>query len=94
MGRWTDARCPFIVEGQPLFSDGEKLLLVRIIDDPASAHAAPGAALSRDASRIAELERELEAARAELEEIEPAAGLWFRRRFTPFVRRCAEWRAL
>jgi two-component system CheB/CheR fusion protein len=59
---------PFTIDVQPLSSDGEKLLLICFIDGPASAQAAPKAPSSRDASRIAELERELEAARAELEE--------------------------
>ncbi|MEO8882794.1 MAG: chemotaxis protein CheB, partial [Devosia sp.] len=59
---------PFNIVVQPLSSDGEKLLLVCFVDAPALAQAPPKAPSSRDASRIAELERELEAARAELEE--------------------------
>ena len=59
---------PFNIEVQPLASDGEKLLLISFIDAPAGPQAAPAASSPRDASRIAELERELEAARAELEE--------------------------
>ena len=59
---------PFIIDVKPLSSDGEKLLLICFVDAPASSQPAPRAASSRDASRIAELERELEAARAELEE--------------------------
>jgi two-component system CheB/CheR fusion protein len=59
---------PFTIDVQPLSSDGEMLFLICFVDTPASARASPGAASSRDASRIAELERDLEAARAELEE--------------------------
>jgi len=59
---------PFAIEVQPLASDGEKLLLICFVDAPAPARASPRAASSRDASRIAELEKELEAARAELDE--------------------------
>jgi len=59
---------PFAIEVQPLASDGEKLLLICFVDAPASARTSPRAASSRDASRIAELERELEAARAELDD--------------------------
>ncbi len=58
----------FTIDVQPLSNDGEKLLLICFVDASASAQAASGAAPSRDASRIAELERELEAARVELEE--------------------------
>ena len=57
---------PFTIEVQPLSSDGEKLLLICFVHAPTSAQAAPKAPSSRDASRIAELERELEAAHAEL----------------------------
>ena len=67
--RMLDGRSiPFTIDVQPLSSDGEKLLLICFIDAPAAARAAPRSASLRDASRIAELERELEAARAELEE--------------------------
>ena len=58
----------FNIDVQPLSSDGEKLLLICFVGTPTSAQAAPNAPSSSDASRIAELERELEAARAELEE--------------------------
>ena len=58
----------FNIDVQPLPSDGEKLLLICFVDAPTSAQASPKAPSSGDASRIAELERELEAARAELEE--------------------------
>jgi len=58
---------PFNIVVQPLTSDGEKLLLICFVDAPALAQSPPTAPSSRDASRIAELERELDAARAELE---------------------------
>ena len=58
---------PFSIDVQPLSSDGEALLLVCFVDTPALPRAAGGAP-ARDATRIAELERELEAARAELDE--------------------------
>jgi two-component system CheB/CheR fusion protein len=58
----------FNIDVQPISSDGEKLLLICFVDTPISAQAAPNATSSSDASRIAELERELEAARAELDE--------------------------
>ena len=62
------AATPFNIEVQPLSSDGEKLLLICFIDVSSSAQAAPTAHSPSDRSRIAELERELDAARAELEE--------------------------
>ena len=67
-GRVTlDGRAtPFSIVVEPLATDGEKLLLVCFVD--AAAHAAPRPLSLGDAPRIAELERELEAARAELEE--------------------------
>ena len=58
---------PFSIDVQPLTSDGEALLLVCFVDTPALPRASGGAP-ARDATRIAELERELEAARAELDE--------------------------
>jgi two-component system CheB/CheR fusion protein len=58
----------FVVDVQPLSSDGEKLLLICFIEASAAAKATARSASSRDASRITELERELEAARAELED--------------------------
>ena len=58
---------PFSIDVQPLASDGEALLLVCFVDTLALPRAAGGAP-ARDATRIAELERELEAARAELDE--------------------------
>lgn len=59
---------PFDIDVQPIPNDGEKLLLICFVDAPSSTQAAPNAPSSSDASRIAELERELEGARAELEE--------------------------
>ena len=58
----------FVIDVQPLSSDGEKLLLICFVEAMAPAKATAKSASSRDASRIAELERELEAARAELED--------------------------
>jgi two-component system CheB/CheR fusion protein len=63
-GHWIS----FVIDVQPLSSDGEKLLLICFVDAQAPAKDTSGSASSRDASRIAELERELEAARAELED--------------------------
>ena len=57
---------PFNIEVQPLSSDGEALLLVCFVDAPAPAQAGHGAP-ARDAPRVADLERELEAARADLD---------------------------
>ena len=59
---------PFAIDVQPLSNDGEALLLVCFVDTFASSQSAPDAPSARDASRIAELERELEAARAEVED--------------------------
>ena len=56
---------PFGIEVAPLFSDGEALLLVCFVDAPPQPRGT-GAA-SRDAPRVAELERELEAVRADLD---------------------------
>ncbi len=57
---------PFNIEVQLLSSDGEVLLLVCFVDAPASTQADRGAP-ARDAPRVADLERELEAARADLD---------------------------
>jgi two-component system CheB/CheR fusion protein len=58
----------FVIDVQPLSNDGEKLLLICFVEAMAPAKATAKSASSQDASRIAELERELEAARAELED--------------------------
>ena len=68
---------PFTVDVQPLEHDGESLLLVCFIDTPAQGQGSKAergtgresvaAPALRDASRIAELEREVEALRGELE---------------------------
>jgi len=59
---------PFDIDVQPLPGDGEALLLVCFVDAPAAPQGGHGAPAPRAAPRIAELERELEAARAELDE--------------------------
>ena len=56
----------FDIVVQPLSSDGEALLLVCFVDKPAHAPAGRSAA-TRDTPRVAQLERELEASRAELD---------------------------
>jgi two-component system CheB/CheR fusion protein len=58
----------FTIEVQPLASDGETLLLVCFLDAGGAPHGTPSVASPHETSRVAELERELEAARAELEE--------------------------
>ena len=68
---------PFTIDVQPLEHDGEKRLLVCFVDVPAegrggkAGHASSrdgaGAPARRDAARIAELKREMEALRAALE---------------------------
>ena len=67
-GRMTrDGRAvPFSIDVQPVSSDGEALLLVCFVDTPAAAGGGHGATPLQDAPRIAELERELEVARADL----------------------------
>ena len=57
---------PFNIEVQPLSSDGEALLVVCFVDAPAPAQAGRGAP-ARDAPRVAELERELDTVRADLD---------------------------
>jgi two-component system, chemotaxis family, CheB/CheR fusion protein len=59
----------FSIAAQPLVSEGEELLLICFIDQPApeSESRQPLAASPAEASRVAELERELDATRTELQ---------------------------
>ena len=59
---------PFNIDVQPMQSEGEALLLVCFVDALAGPQERRSAAGAQDASRIAELEQELDAARVELEE--------------------------
>ena len=54
---------PFSIDVQPLSSEGEMLLLVCFVELPLR----PPQIMAQDASRVAELERELEAVRADLD---------------------------
>ena len=57
----------FTLDVEPLYSDGETLLLVCFVDTQAAVTETRGVATVGDSVRIAELERELETARSELE---------------------------
>ncbi len=57
---------PFSIAVQPVQHDGEDLLLVCFVDDPGHEHPRGGAIPPQDVTRVAELERELEATRTEL----------------------------
>jgi two-component system, chemotaxis family, CheB/CheR fusion protein len=57
----------FTLVVEPMRADGEELLLVCFVDGPKPAPAPDTPAGTRDVSRIAELERELEGTRGELE---------------------------
>jgi len=57
---------PFRIEVQPVVNDGEELLLVCFVDEPCPGPERPEASDPKDASRVAGVERQLEAARAEL----------------------------
>jgi len=59
---------PFSIDIQPTRSGGEALLLVCFVDEPTSSQRLRQDAATPDASRVAELERELEAVQADLEE--------------------------
>ena len=59
---------PFSIDVQPVRSGGEALLLVCFVDGPALQQGRRQDGATRDAPRIAELERELEAVQADLEE--------------------------
>jgi two-component system CheB/CheR fusion protein len=57
----------FSIAAEPVSSEGEELLLVCFFDKPAQEIRQPVAALPAEASRVAELEQELEATRTELQ---------------------------
>ncbi len=57
----------FSIAVQPVASEGEKLLLICFIDEPKRESKRGGPAAPQDVSRVAELERELEATRVELQ---------------------------
>lgn len=59
---------PFSIDVQPVRSGGEALLLVCFVDGPALPQGRRQDGATRDAPRIAELERELEAVQTDLEE--------------------------
>jgi two-component system CheB/CheR fusion protein len=62
-----DEQVSFSIDVQPVVSEGEDLLLIGFVDEPKYAKK-PGRAITvRDLSRVAELERELEATRTELQ---------------------------
>jgi two-component system CheB/CheR fusion protein len=56
----------FSIAVQPVLSEGEGLLLVCFVDEPAHAQKRGRSATPQDASRVAELEQELEATRTDL----------------------------
>ena len=68
-GRTSDEGHPgtFSIAVQPFRSEGEDLLLVCFVDDPMAGPTRDRSSVSRDAPRVAELERELEATRTELQ---------------------------
>ena len=57
----------FSIDVQPVRSEDEELLLVCFIDDPKAGPVAAKSGVSQDVPRVAELERELEATRTELQ---------------------------
>nr|WP_151180299.1 chemotaxis protein CheB [Hypericibacter terrae] len=57
----------FNIDVQPILSEGEQLLLICFVDEPAHVEKRGEFAKPRDLPRIAELERELEATRTELQ---------------------------
>jgi two-component system CheB/CheR fusion protein len=57
----------FSIEVQPVMSDGEPLLLICFVDEPSNAKKPGRASKPQDLPRIAELEQELDATRAELQ---------------------------
>jgi two-component system, chemotaxis family, CheB/CheR fusion protein len=65
-GRATPAESAFNIAVHPVLSEGETLLLVCFIDQPMNEQKREHRAMPRDASRVAELEQELEATRTEL----------------------------
>jgi two-component system CheB/CheR fusion protein len=60
------ASSTFSIVVQPVLSEGQELLLICFIDEPMRAQKREQPATPRDASRVAELEQELEATRTEL----------------------------
>jgi two-component system CheB/CheR fusion protein len=68
-GRTNEASHPgtFSIAVQPFRSEGEDLLLLYFVDDPKAGPALDRSGASRDAPRVAELDRELEATRTELQ---------------------------
>ena len=67
-GGWTDndgTPAAFRIEVKPVSHDGERLLLVCFVDQP-KPERSPSPTSPQEASRVAELEHELEAVRAEL----------------------------
>jgi two-component system, chemotaxis family, CheB/CheR fusion protein len=65
-GRASQAASAFNIAVHPILSEGEPLLLVCFIDQPINEQKRGRRATPRDASRVAELEQELEATRTEL----------------------------
>ncbi len=61
------ATISFAVDAQPAQIDGEELLLICFVDEPAEDKGGVTAALSENAPRIAELERELDETKTELQ---------------------------
>jgi two-component system CheB/CheR fusion protein len=57
----------FSIDVQPVSSEGEQLLLVCFVDEPRDEHKRSRSAAAPDNVQVAELERELEATKAELE---------------------------
>jgi two-component system, chemotaxis family, CheB/CheR fusion protein len=65
-GRANQGACAFNIAVHPVLSERENLLLVCFIDQPTHEQKRGHRATLRDASRVAELEQELEATRTEL----------------------------
>jgi len=65
-GRTSQAESAFNIAVHPVLSEGETLLLVCFIDQPMNEQKRGHRAMPRDASRVAELEQELETTRTEL----------------------------
>jgi two-component system CheB/CheR fusion protein len=59
----------FSIDVRPVRSDGEELLLICFVDGPNEHRKRQGSGVQADVPRIAELERELEATRVELQEV-------------------------
>ncbi len=57
----------FSMKLQPIQNDGENLMLICFVDDPKQEQKPAGPVPAKDASRVAELERELAAVRTELQ---------------------------